>query len=279
MLYLIVAEVPMGVLFSLCHFTDIADFGSLSDKKCDILSGSNTGEKTAGEGHVSNDELLRNPLTNGSSDVEECLAEMEYCEGGGRFVCDNCGHRTTRPSRLKQHKRIHSEKSFLCDLCDYRTNLVGNLKAHKMRHTDEKLFECDQCDYTTNWTSALKRHKIKHTGEMPFVCDQCDYRTTWTHDLKRHMRRHSGVKLFMCDQCDFRASQASNLKAHKRTHSGEKPYECDQCHYRSNQLSALKRHKKKHAFRSVCSATIPSDMRMRSNDPFVRDYRVTWQNH
>ncbi|XP_073812558.1 uncharacterized protein isoform X3 [Musca autumnalis] len=81
--------------------------------------------------------------------------------------CDICGHCSTSPSALYQHKRLkhklssvdNCERKYKCTLCEkaYKTSM--NLKEHMTSHTGIKIFKCEYCESSFRHYSALFNHR------------------------------------------------------------------------------------------------------------------------
>jgi hypothetical protein len=84
------------------------------------------------------------------------------------FVCDCCSTAFAQLSELSEHKQTH-DKPYACDEpgCGFRSTRPGRLKDHKRVHSGEKPHACDEpgCGFSCAQRGHLIRHKQTHTGE------------------------------------------------------------------------------------------------------------------
>eukprot|EP00090_Calanus_glacialis_P028985 TRINITY_DN46478_c0_g1_i1.p1 TRINITY_DN46478_c0_g1~~TRINITY_DN46478_c0_g1_i1.p1 ORF type:complete len:728 (-),score=118.92 TRINITY_DN46478_c0_g1_i1:190-2373(-) len=103
--------------------------------------------------------------------------------------CMECKAVFKKPSKLKQHMRVHSGiKPFECDQCDKSFARKTNLQLHKRTHTGEKPHACARCGRCFSDVSAFRRHCRTHSGERPYSCDMCGNNFTQASTLYNHKK-------------------------------------------------------------------------------------------
>lgn len=78
-------------------------------------------------------------------------------------VCSVCGKSYTRPSRLKEHFKIHtSEKLQRCSVCAKAFTTTTNLRAHEKIHMANKPHPCSICPRSFLRPCLLRKHMRIH---------------------------------------------------------------------------------------------------------------------
>ncbi|KAL1311124.1 hypothetical protein AAFC00_001327 [Neodothiora populina] len=161
-----------------------------------------------------------------------------------RYVCEfpDCGKAYTRPVRLAEHQRSHTnERPFVCthEGCDKSFLRESHLKHHiKAKHDDVRDYLCDHlgCDKAFHTGTRLREHKKIHDKvKQEFKCQSfppCDQEFRKQETLDRHIQLvHLNEKPFVCDylmpetgmSCGARFKTSTHLIGHKdREHSGKR---------------------------------------------------------
>lgn len=199
-----------------------------------------------------------------------------------RFVCEPCGKRFFRQSRLRLHttrvhlpahlrpfaceqcdksfhsaslraehvRRMHEEvRLFVCETCAKCFKTKQNMKQHQLIHADNPKVRCEICRKVYSNENQLRRHKLRHhqDGERVFECGQCDHTASNHVALRSHIKyKHdTAPDQFQCADCGKGFKRASTLREHvASTHTGEKLYKCKFCEMRCNSSANMYKHQK-----------------------------------
>ncbi|XP_063360114.1 zinc finger protein 1 isoform X2 [Cydia amplana] len=85
--------------------------------------------------------------------------KMEYKEGEGQFVCDQCDKTFVKQSSLARHKYEHSgQRPYKCVECPKAFKHKHHLTEHKRLHTGEKPFQCCKCLKKFSHSGSYSQH-------------------------------------------------------------------------------------------------------------------------
>ncbi len=193
------------------------------------------------------DELIFHIADHLKKHIKIHLSEEQY-------KCDICLNIFTCKSSLKQHKKIHDNKTVSCPKCDKPFHTISYLREHiKKIHTSQTIlsYRCPQCDYVTNLKKSLRNH-INLVHKKPGR----DYRCTYAGCLKTyiqaaHLRRHLEIhkygKRFKCNDCPYSCSDPYSLKKHQLyKHTTGTSVNCRICGKTLKSHFSLPRHMKIH---------------------------------
>lgn len=80
----------------------------------------------------------------------ECHADQSI------FRCDKCGKEFFDETSLKDHHKLHGEKTFSCETCGKSFMTKSKLKIHSDTHFRRKTIKCDYCFKTFAAQSGYK---------------------------------------------------------------------------------------------------------------------------
>ncbi|XP_035662343.1 zinc finger protein 37-like [Branchiostoma floridae] len=160
-----------------------------------------------------------------------------------RYVCDECGFKTSYALNLSRHRQLHKkDEPFMCDECGYKARDKHQLDEHMRTHTGEKSFRCNECGYKTSYKRSVVRHMKKHASQKPYRWELYECQSQQNADIEKHMINHAGVKLYKCEECDYSTARKPDFTRHRRCHTGERPYSCQECDYKAKHKFHLVKH-------------------------------------
>ncbi|XP_062829274.1 zinc finger and SCAN domain-containing protein 31-like [Anolis carolinensis] len=83
-----------------------------------------------------------------------------------------------------------AESEHRCLDCGKTFNLGSKLKLHRKIHSEEKPFECPECGKHFRHKGNLQTHQRTHAPEEAFRCGECGRRFGHSWDLKKHLKFH-----------------------------------------------------------------------------------------
>ncbi|KAG6449364.1 hypothetical protein O3G_MSEX006011 [Manduca sexta] len=168
---------------------------------------------------------------------------------GRQYVCDVCGLRFFKRSRIIEHLRNHKEiNNFICDECGKGFKRHNNLLFHmRTVHVKEKPLNCTHCNKMFKNLYTLKMHRKRQLGtKNSLKCEFCGKCFASPHLLRSHRFWHSEERPHCCEICGSRYKAKGQLKVHMQKHTGSKPFECDVCSKCFTTARELRRHASVH---------------------------------
>uniref|UniRef100_A0A336M5P9 CSON004478 protein n=1 Tax=Culicoides sonorensis TaxID=179676 RepID=A0A336M5P9_CULSO len=78
-------------------------------------------------------------------------------------VCETCGKRFVKPSKLKYHLATHSDvRNVPCPLCDSMFRSIKDLMGHRSAVHSNRTYTCQICSENFKNSRLLKVHKMTH---------------------------------------------------------------------------------------------------------------------
>ena len=71
--------------------------------------------------------------------------------------------KTKNKQKILDKKAKQLKKANECNQCEYKSSYPSNLRVHKRIHSKEKPHKCYQCQYKCTQSSHLKVHKSVHS--------------------------------------------------------------------------------------------------------------------
>ena len=190
---------------------------------------------------------------------------MSTCTGtidNRRKQCNVCGKTFNAELNLRQHMRVHAEKTLMCTVCGKKYTFLQALDRHMLSHDTCGQYQCGECEKSFSMERTLQLHMRLHSNKA-FACTMCHKKFIFSSKLKSHMATHippaqrDSAQMFVCDVCGKLLSSQWQLKFHKRVHSGVKPHMCSVCGRAFRQPQHLTRHVNTHTkfkpyFCSLC---------------------------
>ncbi|XP_037298428.1 oocyte zinc finger protein XlCOF6-like isoform X2 [Manduca sexta] len=168
---------------------------------------------------------------------------------GRKYVCDVCGLRFFKRSRIIEHLRNHKEiNNFICDECGKGFKRHNNLLFHmRTVHVKEQPLNCTHCNKMFKNLYTLKMHRKRQLGtKNSLKCEFCGKCFASPHLLRSHRFWHSEERPHCCEICGSRYKAKGQLKVHMQKHTGSKPFECDLCSKCFTTARELRRHASVH---------------------------------
>ena len=122
------------------------------------------------------------------------------------FKCHLCDKSFKQKESLNFHVQKHNGiiKTLKCDMCFKAFAKPSLLKTHSAIHSNKRSFKCnfDGCDKTFNLSRSLRVHQITHSGLKPYQCEICEIYFSAKTGLRGHIQGvHKNEKLHSCSQC------------------------------------------------------------------------------
>ncbi|CAB3237902.1 unnamed protein product [Arctia plantaginis] len=102
-------------------------------------------------------------------------------------------------SVLKKSKLKHGvefkegEGQFVCDQCDKTFVKQSSLARHKYEHSGQRPYKCGECPKAFKHKHHLTEHKRLHTGEKPFQCCKCFKKFSHSGSYSQHMNHRFAI--------------------------------------------------------------------------------------
>ncbi|KAF7273587.1 hypothetical protein GWI33_013695 [Rhynchophorus ferrugineus] len=136
--------------------------------------------------------------------------------------CDMCQRFFANSKCLKVHvQAVHEKfKPFICNICGHKTTRKAMLELHLRQHTGAKPHKCSYCPYKTGDYNCLRKHVMKHVGAFQYKCPHCAYTCIQSGSLKSHLNnKHKGKEgTFSCKYCPYTTINPNFLEAHLKKH-------------------------------------------------------------
>ncbi|XP_055525756.1 zinc finger protein 883-like [Wyeomyia smithii] len=159
-------------------------------------------------------KLCRSKFSKGSELIAHI--QSEHSEHYPMLKCPHCPKTFLLPSRLANHKQIHSDRN-MCKKCGAQHMNKMALEYHMdIKHPDGRMYTCSDCDTTFTSRLQLKRHSVVHTKGKQFQCEYCEKSFLRKFQLALHTRIHTGEKPFECDGCLRCFGDDRSFRKHKK---------------------------------------------------------------
>ncbi|XP_061726971.1 zinc finger protein 234-like isoform X2 [Cydia pomonella] len=173
--------------------------------------------------------------------------QTRHDPSAGAHVCEICGVRFKRLSRMRMHQDLHRLK-FICKECNYVSRSCGRAKSHHEMHAG-KTFDCEHCERSFNKRTTYLGHvRLTHPA-MNVACDVCGETFVGQAGLRMHKKKtHKQLtkpEHFNCKTCSATFLSVEALNRHTDTaaeHGDLRP--CEQCGENCASEDALREHVK-----------------------------------
>lgn len=80
--------------------------------------------------------------------------------------CTKCDRFFANSKSLKSHvKTVHEKiRPFICNICGHKSSRKAMLELHMRQHTASKPHKCDHCPFRTGDPNSLRKHTMRHLG-------------------------------------------------------------------------------------------------------------------
>ena len=113
----------------------------------------------------------------------------------GLVNCPVCGIRFDKPSKLREHSRLHDDQ-YKCGTCGQTFAELCNLILHQKKHAATP-HTCETCGNVFTKAASLRLHEKSHQGNRPRVkCPRkgCGRDYVDQAGLNRHLNNVSGMQ-------------------------------------------------------------------------------------
>ncbi|KAL1517782.1 hypothetical protein ABEB36_001505 [Hypothenemus hampei] len=136
--------------------------------------------------------------------------------------CDKCQRFFSNSKSLKIHiKTVHEHfKPFICNICGHKSSRKAMLELHIRQHTASKPHKCNYCQFKTGDPNSLRKHTMKHLGAASYQCPHCPYSCIQASSIKRHLLNKHKEKagVYSCKYCRFTTINEANWTSHEKNH-------------------------------------------------------------
>ncbi|KAK4876594.1 hypothetical protein RN001_009100 [Aquatica leii] len=147
------------------------------------------------------------------NDVPEWTAQQQ---------CETCKKFFANSKSLKKHiQSVHDKfKPFICNVCGHKTTRKSMLDLHLRQHTGEKPHQCPVCEYKTGDHNSLRRHVMRHSGDTKYACPHCSYQSIQSTSYKNHIAsKHPGLGgSYFCTLCSYHTVNENTYNNHLADH-------------------------------------------------------------
>ena len=188
------------------------------------------------------------------------------------YVCEHCGNKYKKYTRLRQHvSRMHEKKLRECEICGWKTLRIDSY-THHMRIHKSGGYACEHCDFKAQTATGKRMHEETH---RPLMCPQCNYVILGLDRMRTHYKRCKGVESkasikvtvnslqlfdelapsekFKCHGCQQDIKQSQLLKHFARKPACRKYHQCSYCSKNFKEMEHVKKHETMHKGPYICS--------------------------
>lgn len=211
-----------------------------------------------------------------SSDQEPCgTSKTSDNTGPGRYFCESCNYSVNKKSRLKNHRRRHTENSgYRCSICSYTVPMKRQLTYHVTNHHSEG-FSCNLCNYKAKTLTEKNNHHASahkaatagktssHSSEqlsnsdcdLQHVCSQCSFKTSSRERFDMHEKTHVPDSVgSSTEELDIEDTQKKTTRKMKRKREDSSSsirtvklierlvYQCPHCSFWARAVSSFHQH-------------------------------------
>ena len=140
---------------------------------------------------------------------------IESKHQGIKYDCEQCGHKASSKSGLKNHTALHEVLKYDCDLCEFKAATKPTLKHHKDLVHAGITYDCEKCNVKSSSQASLKNHKDTVHDGVAYKCQLCSFTALYKGGLKYHEEsQHEGIR-YNCNQCSTTFTSKPGLKHHQ----------------------------------------------------------------
>ena len=164
---------------------------------------------------------------------------IAFHKGEKMLICDNCGKKFGKKSRLEDHiKYVHEKRrDYPCNICGKFLSSKDHVKKHIKDIHEKVKIKCDICGKDFSHRHYLKTHiSSVHEGLKKHNCETCGQNFKFKYTLKRHIKNvHGALESDNSLQCDICGKISKDKEAywnHKYKHNlknASQNIPCDHC--------------------------------------------------
>ncbi|XP_028968084.1 zinc finger protein 423 homolog [Galendromus occidentalis] len=182
--------------------------------------------------------------------------------GGGPFICPQCGQASPDFEAFRLHHASHlppNKVSRVCPECNAEFGSSQQLETHVASHYLKQAteFNCSSCSKAFSEPEDLQKHHMEHHAQHLYRCSVCKKVCESKAEAQAHFSsKHSEkTRVYQCGSCNTNYGSEGEFSVHVQvTHLAKaSPYRCLLCKQTFPSEPLLQRHVETHNRQFACS--------------------------